>query len=78
MSSGTSGGQARKIAVLTGLIPAMVSASPTLVLLDEPDAGLDDHAIDSAIEQITSLRSRPWISHRFTQPKNPIDCYEIT
>ena len=50
-----SGGQARKIAVLTGLIPAMVSASPTLVLLDEPDAGLDDHAIDSLIEQITSL-----------------------
>lgn len=50
-----SGGQARKIAVLTGLIPAIVSASPTLVLLDEPDAGLDDHAIDSLIDQITSL-----------------------
>ena len=50
-----SGGQARKVAVLTGLIPAMVSESPTLVLLDEPSAGLDDPAIDSLIDQITSL-----------------------
>ena len=50
-----SGGQARKVAVLTGLIPAMVSESPTLVLLDEPGAGLDDSAIDSLIDQITSL-----------------------
>ena len=50
-----SGGQARKISVLTGLIPAMVSASPTLVLLDEPDAGLDEHALDSLMDQITSL-----------------------
>ena len=50
-----SGGQARKVAVLTGLIPAMVSESPTLVLLDEPDAGLDDSAIDSLMDQITSL-----------------------
>ncbi len=50
-----SGGQARKVAVLTGLIPAMVSESPTLVLLDEPGAGLDDSAIDSLMDQITSL-----------------------
>ena len=50
-----SGGQARKVAVLTGLIPAMVSESPTLVLLDEPGAGLDDSAIDSLIDQIASL-----------------------
>lgn len=57
-----SGGQARKVSVLAGLIPAMVSATPTLVLLDEPDAGLDDGAIDSLIAQITALAA---VGHGF-------------
>lgn len=38
-------GQARKVAVLAGLLPAFASQSPGLLLLDEPDAGLDEDAI---------------------------------
>ncbi|MDG1557050.1 MAG: ATP-binding cassette domain-containing protein, partial [Candidatus Poseidoniaceae archaeon] len=52
-----SGGQQRKVAVLAGLLPAMISSEPTLVLLDEPDAGLDDAAIKTLTQHITSLAS---------------------
>ena len=41
-----SGGQRRKIAVLSGLIPALISDTPVAVLLDEPDSGLDEKSID--------------------------------
>ena len=37
-------GQARKVAVLAGLLPAFVAPSPGLVLLDEPTTGLDAKA----------------------------------
>jgi ABC-type lipoprotein export system ATPase subunit len=50
-----SGGQARKVSVLAGLLPAMVASDPCLVLLDEPDAGLDDAALEVLMEHITSL-----------------------
>jgi len=50
-----SGGQARKVAVLAGLMPAMLATSPCLVLLDEPDSGLDEAAIDSLCEHVTTL-----------------------
>ena len=52
-----SGGQQRKVAVLAGLLPAMISREPTLVLLDEPDAGLDDAAITTLTQHIVSLAS---------------------
>lgn len=52
-----SGGQQRKVAVLAGLLPAMVCDEPTLVLLDEPDAGLDDAAIKTLTQHIASLAS---------------------
>ncbi len=52
-----SGGQARKVAVLAGLLPAMVSSEPRLVLLDEPDAGLDEKALAALISDIKLLRN---------------------
>jgi len=51
-----SGGQQRKVSVIAGLLPAMISKSARLILLDEPDAGLDDAAIHTLCEHITSLR----------------------
>ena len=57
-----SGGQQRKVAVIAGLIPAMVESQPRLVLLDEPDSGLDDSAIEVLIQSIHELRN---IGHCF-------------
>tara|TARA_B110000444_G_scaffold261078_1_gene310911 strand:+ start:7265 stop:8533 length:1269 start_codon:yes stop_codon:yes gene_type:complete len=51
-----SGGQARKVAVLTGLLPAMLSREPRLVLLDEPATGLDERALARLISDIGQLR----------------------
>ena len=48
-----SGGQQRKVSVIAGLLPAMISKSPRLILLDEPDAGLDDNAIQTLCQHIT-------------------------
>lgn len=50
-----SGGQARKVSVLAGLIPAMVASHPTLVLLDEPDSGLDEEALATLMQHVQSL-----------------------
>ena len=50
-----SGGQARKVAVLAGLMPAMLATSPCVIMLDEPDSGLDEAAIDSLCEHVTTL-----------------------
>ena len=52
-----SGGQQRKVSVLAGLLPAMINSEPTLVLLDEPDAGLDDEAVKNLTLHIASLAS---------------------
>lgn len=57
-----SGGQQRKVAVIAGLIPAMVEHQPRLVVLDEPDSGLDDSAIKVLIQTIHELRN---IGHCF-------------
>ena len=51
-----SGGQARKVAVLAGLLPAMLSREPRLVLLDEPATGLDERALAALISDIGQLR----------------------
>jgi ABC-type Mn2+/Zn2+ transport system ATPase subunit len=50
-------GQARKVAVLAGILPAFAATSPGLVLLDEPAAGLDDHAVDRLCEWLGELRA---------------------
>ena len=57
-----SGGQQRKVAVIAGLIPAMIEQQPRLVVLDEPDSGLDDSAIKVLVQTIHELRN---IGHCF-------------
>ena len=52
-----SGGQQRKVSVIAGMIPAMISKDPRLVILDEPDSGLDDKSIDVLINHVNQLRS---------------------
>ena len=49
-------GQARKVAVLAGLLPAFASSEPALVLLDEPDAGLDDGSVEVLCGWLNQLR----------------------
>ena len=49
-------GQARKVAVLAGILPAFASKTPGLVLLDEPAAGLDDDAVETLCEWLVALR----------------------
>ena len=49
-------GQARKVAVLAGLLPAFASSTPALVLLDEPDAGLDEASMDVLCGWLDQLR----------------------
>ena len=50
-------GQARKVAVLAGLLPAFASEHPTLVLLDEPDAGLDEASVETLGRWLNELRT---------------------
>ena len=50
-----SGGQRRKVALISGLIPAMISETPVAVLLDEPDSGLDDDSIKKLAETMRNL-----------------------
>ena len=52
-----SGGQQRKVAVISGLIPGMVSQESRLILLDEPDSGLDDDSVEILVKQIHMLRN---------------------
>ena len=49
-------GQARKVAVLAGLLPAFASSTPALVLLDEPEAGLDEASMDVLCGWLDQLR----------------------
>ena len=51
-------GQARKVAVLSGLLPAFASSTPALVLLDEPDAGLDDPSVEVLCDWMEQLRGK--------------------
>lgn len=50
-------GQARKVAVLAGLLPAFASPTPALIILDEPDAGLDDASIEILGQWLNELRT---------------------
>ena len=50
-----SGGQRRKVALLSGLVPAMISQNPIAVLLDEPDSGLDDDSIKKLSDTLRNL-----------------------
>ncbi len=50
-----SGGQRRRLALLCGLIPAMISSEPVAVLLDEPDSGLDDDSVERLCENLRDL-----------------------
>ncbi len=52
-----SGGQQRKVAVISGLIPGIVSQESRLILLDEPDSGLDDDSVEILVKQIHMLRN---------------------
>ena len=53
--SNLSQGQARKVAVLSALLPAFASSEPCIVLMDEPDAGLDDRSMDALCGWISEL-----------------------
>ena len=50
-----SGGQRRKVALLSGLIPAMISNEPVAVLLDEADSGLDDESKEELVKTLRNL-----------------------
>lgn len=53
-----SGGQKRKLSVITGILCGMVSADRRAILLDEPDSGLDDESIDILCEILAMLKQR--------------------
>lgn len=50
-----SGGQRRRVALLCGLVPAMISNEPVAILLDEPDSGLDDDSTELLARTIRDL-----------------------
>ena len=50
-----SGGQRRRVALLSGLIPAMISSEPVAVLLDEADSGLDDDSVERLAKTLRNL-----------------------
>ena len=52
-----SGGQQRKVAVISGLIAGMIDKENTLILLDEPDSGLDDASVEQLVKHIHMLRN---------------------
>ena len=53
-----SGGLARRLAVLSGLAPAVMSQTPRTVLLDEPSEGLDESAIILLVNWLRALASK--------------------
>ena len=53
-----SGGLARRLAVLSGLAPAVMSHTPRTVLLDEPSEGLDDSARLLLVNWLRALASK--------------------
>ena len=50
-----SGGQRRRVALLSGLIPAMISTEPVAILLDEADSGLDDDSVERLAKTLRNL-----------------------
>lgn len=53
-----SGGQKRKLSVITGILCGMVSADRRAIILDEPDSGLDDESIDILCDILPMLKER--------------------
>jgi len=53
-----SGGLARRVSILAGLLPAIGAKKPTLFLLDEPDSGLDDKGIKILAKTISELSEK--------------------
>ena len=53
-----SGGQRRKVAMIAGLLPGLISSEPRLIFLDEPDSGLDQASRTSLIEDIQYLKQK--------------------
>ncbi len=53
-----SGGLRRRLSILCGLAPAVLSETPRVVLLDEPSEGLDDSAKETLKGWIRALSSR--------------------
>ena len=53
-----SGGLRRRLSILCGLAPAVLSETPRVVLLDEPSEGLDDTAKETLKGWIRALSSR--------------------
>ena len=53
-----SGGLARRLSVLSGIAPALLSNIPRVILLDEPSEGLDESAKNLLINWLRSLTSR--------------------
>ena len=50
-----SGGQRRRVAVLAGIVPALISEKPLGILLDEPDSGLDDKSVTMLATTLRNL-----------------------
>ena len=50
-------GQKRKVAFLSSIVPALIQDKPTLILLDEPDAGLDAMSVEKLAETLANLRA---------------------
>ena len=50
-----SGGQRRRVAVLAGIVPALISEKPLGILLDEPDSGLDDRSVTMLATTLRNL-----------------------
>jgi ABC-type multidrug transport system ATPase subunit len=50
-----SGGLSRRVSILASLVPAMVSSEPILILLDEPDDGLDRTSREALVIHLKSL-----------------------
>ncbi len=55
--SSLSGGLRRRLAVLSGLWPAMNSNTPILTILDEPSEGLDNSGVNTLISEINRLKN---------------------
>ena len=50
-------GQKRKVAFLSSIVPALIQDKPTLILLDEPDAGLDAMSVEKLADTLANLRA---------------------